>query len=246
MRNFGLIGYPLTHSFSPAYFKAKFRQLELETTHTYTLFPIQSLTEFRQLVISKAISGLNVTIPYKESIINYLDELDASAVSIGSVNVVKVFENKLIGYNTDYIGFEQSLVPLLRPEIKNALILGSGGSSKAVRYVLNKLDISSQIVSRSLENGSQISYHDLNEEIMSKHLLVINTTPLGMSPDLDTCPSIPYEYVTARHILYDLVYNPIETLFLKKGKQAGSTIKNGSEMLEIQAEKSWEIWQHLS
>jgi shikimate dehydrogenase len=190
--------------------------------------------------------GLNVTIPYKESIMKYLSEIDEVAEKIGAVNTIKITEdNELIGYNTDAYGFEKSLVKLLESHHKQALILGTGGASKAVAYVLEKLNIEYKFVSRS-PNADQLTYDSLNETILNESHLIINSTPLGTFPNIELTPDIPYNYLTKKHLLYDLIYNPEETIFLKQGRDKGAMIKNGSEMLKLQAEKSWEIWNASS
>jgi len=238
MRKFGLIGYPLKHSFSPGYFSEKFKKENISDAR-YDLYPIEEVKEVKALLDGN-ITGLNVTIPYKKSVIPFLNELDPISKSVGAVNTIKIENGKTKGYNTDVFGFEHSLVKCFgAPAPKKALILGNGGATKAVQYVLDKLSIDYQIVSRK---GGFLNYGALNEEIISSHTLIINTTPLGMSPTLDTCPDIPYEHISDNHILYDLVYNPEKTLFLQKGAANGATIKNGLEMLHLQAEKSWEYW----
>lgn len=237
---YGLIGYPLSHSFSPAYFAAKFAQQGIDAV--YDLYPLEDVKELHALVQNTpGLKGLNVTIPYKESVIPLLDELDADAKAIGAVNCIKIENGKTTGYNTDAIGFEESLKPLLRPQHSHALVLGTGGASLAVVTVLKKLGINWRYVSRAKQDGSY-TYDELNADILSQYKLIINTTPLGMSPNTDTCPALPYEAIGRDHLLYDLVYNPAETLFLSKGKPQGAAIKNGLEMLELQADASWRIW----
>jgi shikimate dehydrogenase len=243
MNLYGLIGFPLTHSFSEKYFKEKFRKENIQNTD-YKLFPIKEITEIKKLLAENPhLKGFNVTIPYKEAIIPFLNKLDKTAEEIGAVNCVKIQDGQLIGYYTDYLGFEKSLKPLLKKEIKNALILGNGGSAKAVKYVLRKLGISFLIVSRTAKENC-ITYKELNEVIVKQNLLIINTTPLGMYPKIEAFPPIPYQYLSENHICYDLVYNPTKTQFLKKAEQNGATIKNGLEMLEVQAEESWKIWKN--
>lgn len=239
MAAYGLIGYSLTHSFSPAYFTKKFREEHIDAT--YTGFPLHNIKEFPALLQKHpGLQGLNVTIPYKETVIPYLDELDDVAAEIQAVNCIILKNGIKKGYNTDAIGFEQSLVPLLQSYHKHALILGTGGASMAVAYVLKKLGISFQKVSSTKEN--LLNYNELTTNILQQHTLIINTTPLGMFPHTDTFPSILYEALTQRHLLYDLIYNPAETKFLTLGRQQGATIKNGFEMLQLQAEASWRIW----
>lgn len=241
---FGLIGKKLGHSFSAEFFNKKFRDEKID--ETYRLFEIPSIEDFPKLLAENPdLKGLNVTIPYKRDVISFLSGLSVEAKAIGAVNVIKISRGKegitLTGYNSDSIGFEESLKPLLNKSIDKALVLGTGGASKAVCYVLRKLGIEPTYVSRTPKEG-QLTYKDLNKSIIDSHLLIVNTTPLGMMPEIDTCPPIPYNLLTTRHICYDLVYNPLETLFLKKSKEAGAKIKNGMEMLELQALASWDIW----
>ncbi|MBK6276450.1 MAG: shikimate dehydrogenase [Saprospirales bacterium] len=241
MKQFGLIGYPLSHSFSKGYFAEKFAKENIVDCK-YDVFPLEKIEDFVELCNDKKnLIGLNVTIPYKEKIIPFLDELDETAANIGAVNTIKFSNGKEIGYNSDAYGFEMSLKPLLKQHHTKALILGTGGASKAVEYVLRKLGISFQYVSRN-KNEKAISYEELNEAIIQHSKLIINTTPIGMYPNIDTAPDIPYNFITDKHLLYDLIYNPEETLFLKKGKEKGAQTKNGLEMLYLQAERSWEIW----
>lgn len=239
MKLYGLIGFPLEHSFSKKYFSQKFLAEEIKTL--YENFPLKEIKEFPNLLSTQNLSGLNVTIPYKQEVIPFLDKLSQEAAEIGAVNTIQVKDGLLIGNNTDCHGFEQSLLPFLKPHHTKALVLGTGGASKAVVYVLNKLGIEWKYVSRNqVENG--LTYDTLNSAIIKEHLLIINTSPLGMYPHMETCPNIDYSAIGKDHLLYDLVYNPEETLFLKKGKEQGATIKNGLEMLYLQAEKAWEIW----
>ena len=241
MKVFGLIGYPLGHSFSKDYFTKKFSREKI-TDSIYKNFEMASLDSFTETIKEeKNLIGLNVTIPHKENIIRYLDKVDNVAKEIGSVNVIKVIDNKLIGFNSDYLGFKISLEKWL-PNINfNALVLGSGGSSNAICYALKKLNINYKIVSTS--NPSYLTYEDIrNEEIYSKYKLIINTTPLGMSPNIDSFPNIQYRFLNSNSYLYDLVYNPKQTEFLSKGKKNNSYTKNGLEMLETQAKISWDIW----
>mgnify|MGYP001545482809 CR=1 FL=1 len=240
MRKFGLIGKPLTHSFSKKYFEEKFDREQLGGCR-YRLFELQTIKDFPLLVSSiPDLIGLNVTIPYKESVIAYLHDLSAEAKEIGAVNCIKFSEGRLIGHNTDYYGFEISLTPFLTKTIEQAFILGSGGSSKAVEFVLNRMDIPFVKVSRHA-SGDCISYRDI-PAIMKSGNLFINTTPLGMFPDVNSSPAIPYHLLSKNDFLFDRIYNPAQTEFLKKGKAQGAQTKNGLEMLELQAEKSWEIW----
>jgi shikimate dehydrogenase len=237
---YGLIGYPLTHSFSPAYFKKKFAE-----KHIYALydpFPLSDISEFPALLSAyPAMEGLNVTIPYKEAVIPYLHELDPVAQRIGAVNCIAIKNGRLKGYNTDSTGFEQSLIPLLEAQHTFALILGAGGSSKAVAYALQQLGISYQLISRSRKKGTH-TYADLTPQVIARHKLIINTTPLGMYPNADAAPPIAYESIGKQHLLFDLIYNPEETKFLSLGRERGAVVKNGFEMLKLQADASWDIW----
>lgn len=235
MGHFGIIGNPLIHSFSAKYFNEKFTREHIDAE--YSLYPLNELTNERVNELLDTLDGFNVTFPYKEAIIPYLDRLDETAQAIGAVNVVY----KRVGYNTDYAGFIVSLRPLLRPFDRQALVLGTGGASKAVCYGLQQLGITPTLVSRTPQAG-QISYADLNADLLSRYTLIINGTPLGMFPEVHTCPPIPYEHLTPRHLLYDCVYNPEETLFLRRGKAQGASIQNGKEMLIGQAKEAWAIW----
>lgn len=241
MRTFGLIGYPLSHSFSKGYFAEKFSAEKIKDCY-YENFPLQSIQEFSALITSeKNLCGLNVTIPYKEAVIPLLTELAEAAKNIGAVNTIKFSSGKMIGYNTDYIGFLRSLKPLLKPHHQRALILGTGGSSKAVQYALQLLNISFAFVSRSNAKNS-FTYENLNAEILQSHTIIINTTPLGMYPHVAAAPNIPYHLLNEKHLLFDLIYNPETTLFLQQGKQQSAKTINGLSMLKIQAEESWKIW----
>lgn len=240
MPKFGLIGYPLTYSFSPGYFKEKFTDNGIKDTF-YDLYPLEKVDSFCSLIDSGKLKGLNVTIPYKESVIPFLDDLAQEAKNIGAVNTIKIEDGKTKGFNTDVYGFEHSLIPLLKKHHKKALILGTGGASKAVCFVFDKLNIDYKMVSRT-PSDNQLSYKSINQKIIDEFGIIVNTTPLGTHPDIDQCPDIPYEYLNDLHLLYDLVYNPSESLFLKKGKAQNSIIKNGYEMLCLQADKAWEIW----
>lgn len=243
MKQFGLLGHPLTHSFSKQYFEDKFRKESIKNC-TYELFDIEDILDFNLIKNTPELTGLNITIPYKESIIKYLDEIDEDAQLIGAVNTIKINPNtkKTKGFNTDYYGFKNSLKPFLQNTHERALILGTGGASKAVLYVLKELNIDCLFVSRTPKNDNEISYEDVNEYVIKHHLLIINTTPLGTYPNIENYPDISYEYLTSNHLLYDLVYNPEETVFLKKGKEKGCLTINGLQMLKLQAENSWEIW----
>ena len=257
MKKFGLIGFPLGHSFSKKYFTEKFEREGLKD-HAYELFPMENISDIEQLLKNNPdLCGLNVTIPHKIGVMFYLDKVDKDAKAIDAVNCIKVIGTnslesffsgdfspnkvRLEGYNTDAFGFETSLKPLLKKHHHKALVLGSGGASRAVTFILDKLKIDYKIVSRK-KGRKQITYADLTKNMMDDYLLIINTTPLGQAPDISACVDIPYEFIGEKHLLYDLVYNPAETEFLKRGKANGATIKNGEEMLHLQAEKAWEIW----
>ncbi len=238
IRNFGLIGFPLSHSFSPGYFSAKFKREEIENC-SYDLYPLEDISMVERLMNS-GLQGLNVTIPYKEKVIPYLSDLSEEAKAIGAVNTIKIVADKRIGFNTDVYGFEISLLNICGGSVpKTALILGSGGASKAVRFVLEKHNCKYKIVSRT--NGD-LKYQHIDQEVLESHQLIVNTTPLGMYPNIDNAPDLPYQFCNSNHVFYDLVYNPEKTLFLKKGEIKGCKIKNGLEMLELQAERAWQIW----
>jgi len=243
MRRYGLIGYPLSHSFSKTYFAEKFAKNNISDCQ-YDNFPIASILEFPALIAAqKDLLGLNVTIPYKQQVIPFLHEKNEVVEKTGACNCIKIIDQKLHGFNTDIIGFEKSLLEYLRPHHQRALILGTGGAAKAVEYVLEKLSISFLYVSRSADAGKNIiSYDQLDEKLISTYTLIINTTPLGTFPDIQTYPAIPYGLLSKKHYLFDLVYNPSLTIFLEKGKKQGAVIKNGYDMLILQAEESWRIW----
>ncbi|MFD0963021.1 shikimate dehydrogenase family protein [Pseudofulvibacter geojedonensis] len=238
---FGLIGKNISYSFSQRYFSEKFKTEKLEN-YQYQNFDIQSISKFNDILIQNPnLKGLNVTIPYKETILPLLDKISSKAQRIGAVNTIRITKKgNLKGYNTDEYGFRKSLTPLLTKDHKKALILGTGGASKAIAYSLKKLNIPYQFVSR--KDGSDFIYDSLTSEIISEHQIIINCTPLGTSPNINDCPDIPYEAITNKHLLYDLIYNPSETLFLKKGREQGAITSNGLNMLELQAEKAWKIW----
>lgn len=237
---YGIIGYPLTHSFSPAYFRRKFAEQHIEAA--FEAFEVIAADELLNLVKTyPQLRGLSVTIPHKEAVIPLLDEVDGTAWEIGAVNCIAIKEGIAKGYNTDVIGFEQSLAPLLEPGHTHALILGTGGASKAVAYVLKQLGISYEFVSRGSHKGVH-AYGSLTADAIASHKLIVNTTPLGMYPNMDDMPPIPYEGVGSGHLLYDLIYNPEQTKFLAMGRQHGAAVKNGFGMLELQAEASWRIW----
>ena len=257
MKKYGLIGFPLKHSFSEKYFTEKFQKEGYEDC-VYEAFPLPNLSDLPDLIKANPdLRGLNVTVPHKIGVIYYMDKLDPAAKEIDAVNCIKIVNQhpveaffsgelstlqvRLEGYNTDAYGFEMSLKPLLKKHHTKALILGAGGAARAVAYVLHKLGISYKHVSRR-SIKKQLSYAQLTEDIVSENLLIVNTTPVGTYPHIEAFPEIPYNALTSKHLLYDLVYNPVETEFLRRGKEHGATIKNGLEMLHLQAEKSWEIW----
>lgn len=247
MKQYGLIGFPLTHSFSEKYFAEKFRKEKINDVE-YMNFPLQSIGEIMSLVIDNPeICGLNVTIPYKEQVIPFLNDIHPEANEAGAVNTIKIFRGKskisLKGYNTDIIGFIQSLPPDISKHHRNVLVLGTGGASKAVVCGLKKLNIKYQLVSRTGKPGC-VTYKDLDEKTIRKNTLIINTTPLGMYPDTGSLPDIPYRYLSEKHLLYDLIYNPSVTRFLKEGKKHGTGVMNGLQMLKNQAEESWRIWNN--
>lgn len=246
MRKFGLIGYPLSHSFSKKYFTEKFEKEGISDAQ-YELYPLESIDQFPELLAGESdLVGINVTIPYKEQVIPYLDELDPKAEAIGAVNTILIKDGRLKGYNTDYFGFKTSLVKLVGPNPmpEKALILGTGGASKAIKAALEDMEIEYQFVSRKAAPG-RLTYEDLSTEASAKvgtSRLVVNTTPLGTAPNVNELPDLPFEQLTQNHYLYDLVYNPLITAFMQKGIDAGCWVKNGLEMLHGQAEKAWEIW----
>ncbi|WP_143962847.1 shikimate dehydrogenase family protein [Litoribacter populi] len=245
MREFGLIGYPLSHSFSKKYFQEKFIREGVADTR-YELFELESLDKLSDLIHSRPdLKGLNVTIPYKQKVMTFLEELSDEAAEIGAVNVIKIKEGKLVGHNTDYIGFRQSLVNWLGTERPAALILGTGGASKAVEHALKKMGIEYRFVSRNAGNELlAYTYDELNRkpEILEKYRLIINTTPLGTHPNTEVMPPIPLDAVTAKHKVYDLVYNPEKTFLMRSVEARGGLSKNGLEMLQLQAEAAWNIW----
>ena len=246
MRLFGLIGYPLSHSFSAKYFAEKFETENIPDTD-YQLFPLGNISELTSLIaLQPDLQGFNITIPYKISILPYLDHISEAAKLVGAVNCVKIERNesgvKLTGHNTDVYGFRDSLKPALKSCHDSALVLGTGGAAKAVCYTLNELGIKYKLVSRTGDEKSVLKYNQLTENTISDNLLIINTSPVGTFPDIDKSPDIPYQFLTNKHLLFDLIYNPAETKFLRLGREAGAATLNGSKMLELQAEKSWEIW----
>ncbi len=248
MRTFGLIGFPLKHSFSPEYFSEKFKR---ENIHAeYKLFPIQNICELPSLITKlPTLEGLNVTIPYKEEVIDYLDDIREDAKYIRAVNTIIIKRNNnivsLTGYNTDTEGFEKSLQKRLNRSMNSALILGSGGTSKTASWVLKKYNIETTFVTRHrLNKNNCITYDEVTGAIIRNHQIIVNTTPLGMYPEIDNYPSIPYSEITSKHLLFDVIYNPSLTKFLKFGEEAGAEIVNGFEMLKYQAEASWRLWNN--
>lgn len=246
MMKYGLIGYPLGHSFSRGYFNEKFKSEGIDAE--YVNFEIPTIDGFMDVIRSTPdLRGLNVTLPYKAAVIPFLDELDQDAARIGAVNVIKLIPQakgkvKLVGYNSDVIGFTRSIEPLLQPHHRKALILGTGGASKAIRHGLETLGLETRFVSRTKKSEAFLTYDELTPAIMQEYTVIVNCTPVGMYPNTDACPDIPYKEITAGHLLYDVVYNPEETLFMKKGTAQGATVKNGLEMLLLQAFAAWEIW----
>lgn len=240
MKTYGLIGKNIHYSFSANYFAEKFIRENIKDA-TYQNFDLENLNNVQHLFDNNH-SGYNVTIPYKEAIFPFLDDISPEAKAIGAVNTIKVIDNKKIGHNTDCHGFEKSLIPLLKPHHKKALILGYGGAAKAIEFVLKKIGIPHLIAVRNPKIATQITFDAIDKKIIENHQIIINCTPLGTFPNIDNFPPIPYEYLNDSHLLYDLIYNPEETTFLKKGKEKQATIKNGYEMLVLQAEKAWEIW----
>lgn len=242
MKLYGIIGYPLSHSFSQKYFTEKFKQEGIKDCR-YESWPIPSINDLKDLLKQNPdLLGFNITIPYKQAVLQYLDDATNIPAGLKACNCIKISNKEMIGYNTDIIGFERSLLSQLKPHHRNALVLGNGGAAEAVKFVLKKLHIPYQLVSRQPHDESILTYADLNEDIITKNKLIINTTPVGTFPGVTECPDIPYQYLTAQHHLFDLIYNPEKTLFLQKGEERGATIQNGYEMLLIQADESWRIW----
>lgn len=240
-KKFGLVGKNIGYSFSKNYFTERFRN-DNALDNSYDNFDIQDISEFPQIIKENTdLAGLNVTIPYKEIVIPYLDSLSKKAMQIGAINVIRFKKEKLKGYNSDYYGFKKSLQPLLKPHHKKALILGTGGASKAIAFALEELDIFYTFVSREAKENT-IDYNLINATTFDNYQIIINCTPLGTSPNTDAFPPIPYDFFTEKHIAFDLIYNPQETQFLGKAKAKGAIIKNGMEMLILQAEKAWKIW----
>lgn len=244
MKQFGLLGKSLSHSFSKSYFEKKFQDLHLSDCH-YSNFEIDSIDKIVSLVRNtNDLMGLNVTIPYKESVIPFLDELSAEAKEIEAVNCIRIQNGKLIGYNTDMYGFAQSIKPFLDVNHQRALILGTGGASKAVAQALKKVGVEIYFVtsSQTKKTNNTFFYSELNEMVMNAFKLIVNTSPVGTFPNVNECPDIPYQFISPQHLAYDLIYNPAQTLFLQKAKEKGAITVNGLSMLQLQAEKSWEIW----
>ncbi len=242
MINFGLIGKSLSHSFSRSYFEKKFIENELND-HFYKNFELETIEQFSNVLKTQNLKGLNVTNPYKESIIPFLDELSIEAKEIGAVNCINIVNGKTIGYNTDAYGFGQSIKPFLDTTHGRALILGTGGASKAVAYALKKIGVEVFFATSSnKKNTNTFFYDEINEGMMRAFKLIINTTPLGLYPNINEAPALPYHLFTDKHLAYDLIYNPEQTLFLKQAKEKGAVTINGLSMLHLQAQKSWEIW----
>ncbi len=246
MRQFGLIGFPLSHSFSKGFFTKKFSDLNILDMH-YENFPIEDVSSFSDLWSSHPdLEGINITIPHKKAVIPFLQNSSSVVQEIQACNCIRKYKDQLYGYNTDVIGFEKSLLPFLKSQHTHALILGTGGAAAAVEWVFKKLKIDYTFVTRNSKDANGevkfVTYDDLTKEVITKHTLIVNTSPVGMFPNVAEFPTIPYEAITGQHHLYDLIYNPGETTFLQKGKAQGATIQNGLEMLHLQAEASWEIW----
>ncbi len=244
MKKFGIIGHPLGHSFSPSYFNEKFQNEGIDAV--YEKYDLPVITDLQAIIdYTQDLCGFNVTIPYKEKVMSYLDIVSPEARSIGAVNVVKVINKDgkkyLEGYNSDLIGFMRSIQPLIEPHHKKALVLGTGGASKAIIYGLHRLGIETLLVSR-YQKDNTIQYEQIDKTVLEEYTVIVNCTPCGMAPHFDECPPLPYENITPKHLMFDLIYNPDETLFLKKGREQGAITKNGLEMLLLQAEGAWEIW----
>ena len=243
MRQFGLIGRNISYSCSKSYFADKFINENIVDA-VYNVFDLQQIDEVEKVFATEGLVGFNVTIPYKQEIIPFLDELSPEAKVIGAVNTVLIKNGKRIGHNTDCYGFHHSILPLLDSHHKKALVLGNGGAAKAVFYILDELNIAYKIVSRTiLEN--QFTYDDLDEKIISQHQIIINCSPVGTFPNIENAPLLPYQFILEKHLLYDLIYNPPVTKFLENGQNNGAKIKNGHEMLVLQAEKAWKIWNKV-
>lgn len=241
MRLFGLIGYPLGHSFSKRYFSQKFLDEGIADCH-YELFPLESIAELPRLLAEHpGLCGLNVTIPYKEQVIPYLDH-PGEVAAIGACNCIDIRHGKLYGYNTDVIGFRDTFMPALKPWHTSALVLGTGGASKAVAHVLDRAGIAFRYVSRNPAAPGVLSYADLTPALLNSYTIIINCSPVGTFPNVDEAPELPYDALSSRHYLYDLVYNPEKTRFLREGERRGAIIRNGYDMLRLQAEAAWELW----
>lgn len=242
MAKYGLVGKNLAYSFSKTFFTAKFEQEKRKDT--YDNFSLQNIEELHNVIkTNKGLKGLNVTIPYKESVMPLLDRIDKEAQKIGAVNTIKILKDgRLAGYNTDHYGFARALANYLPMEEKTALVLGTGGASKAIRYVLEAMNFDYKMVSRTASQDA-ISYDEITRETIANHCLIVNCTPVGTFPDVEECPDIPYHYLTNKHVLFDLIYNPRETEFLKRGFAKGARVSNGLKMLEFQAKKAWKIWR---
>ncbi|MEN8138576.1 MAG: shikimate dehydrogenase [Bacteroidota bacterium] len=242
MREFGLIGRNISYSFSEGYFTKKFEELGI-TDCKYSTFDLKEISDLKELLESKPnLKGFNITIPYKEDVLAFLDDIDESAKSIKAVNTVIIENGKLIGYNTDTFGFKTSIKPFFEPQHRKALILGTGGAAKAIAFVLKELGVDFFFVSRNPKKDDEVAYSDLTEQAIKNFPFIINCSPVGTYPDVDSAPGIPYEGITSGHLLYDLVYNPEETKFLKNGKERGAATVNGLSMLHHQAEEAWRIW----
>lgn len=245
MKKLGLIGFPLTHSFSKKYYESKFEKENIKNIY-YDLFSIESINRFSDILKTPKLIGVNVTIPYKREVMSYLDEVSEEADSIQAVNCIRITNINgkpyLKGYNTDIIGFKNSLEPLLTAQHRSAMILGNGGAAQAVKQALKELNIDYIVITRNPNSKKEYSYTQINEIMMQEHRIVINCSPLGNFPNIDQKPDIPYQFVSKEHLFYDLIYNPEETLFLKLAKEKGAKIKNGYEMLVLQAEENWKIW----
>jgi shikimate dehydrogenase len=242
MRRYGLIGYPLTHSFSQKYFTEKFER-EGITDCTYSNFSLPQIGDLAGVLADPELRGFNITIPYKQAVLDYLHAKSDVVAAIGACNCIRIEDGVLTGYNTDVVGFELSLVRHLAPHHSRALVLGTGGAAKAVEWVLQRLGIAYVSVTRQPRAGTtDMSYEQVDAGVLAETTLIINTTPLGMHPHVEECPPLPYEVLTPRHYLFDLIYNPARTLFLRKGEALGAVVENGHEMLVLQAEESWRIW----
>ncbi len=242
MRRFGLIGYPLSHSFSKTWFDEKFEREGL-TGCSFENYPLTSIEQLPGLLEQQpGLEGLAVTIPYKYAVLKYLHDRTGIPAGLPACNCIRIRNGSLAGFNTDHIGFEKSLSPLIGEQHTRALVLGNGGSAAAVKFVLRKLGIVYQVVSRQLHDDASLTYADVDKQVIEDHKLIINTTPLGMFPNTDACPPIAYDFITPEHILFDLVYNPAITLFLSHGAESGAVIRNGQEMLILQAAENWRIW----